>query len=73
MVPMTSAILVPSIVFLVALLVWARACRRILQSGVPDGRVVSQDTDRRRALERPLVSPRYGLTGKPDYLVEAQG
>jgi CRISPR-associated exonuclease Cas4 len=72
MVPMTSAILVPSIVFLVALLVWARARRRILQSGVPDGRVVYQDTDRRRALERPLVSRRYGLTGKPDYLVEAR-
>jgi hypothetical protein len=58
MVPMTSAILVPSIVFLVALLVWAHARRRILQSGVPDGRVVYQDTDCRRALERPLESPR---------------
>lgn len=70
MVPLT---LILGVVFLLAMLVWAHACRRILQSGVPDGRVVYQDTDRRRAIERPLVSLRYGLTGKPDYLVQAAG
>lgn len=68
MVPLT---LIVGVVFLLALLVWAHASRRILQSGVPDGRLVYQDTDRRRVLERPLVSSRYGLTGKPDYLVQA--
>lgn len=56
MVPMTSAILVLGGVFLLALFVWAHARQRILQSGVPDGRVVSQDTDRRRDLQCPLVS-----------------
>ena len=68
--PMTSAILALCGVFLLALLGWARARRQILNSGLPDGRVVYQDTDRRRDLERPLVSQRYGLTGKPDYLME---
>lgn len=63
----TFAVLV--MVFLVALLMWARA-RQILQSGIPVGRVVYQDTDRHRSVERP-VSSRCGLTGKPDYLVEA--
>ncbi len=69
MVPLT---LILGVVFLLALLVWAHACRRILQSGV-SGRVVYQDTDRRRAIERPLVSFRYGLNGKPDYLVQPAG
>lgn len=68
MAPLTPILCV---VFLLALLVWTHARRRILQSGVPDGRVVYQDTDRRRGLERPLVSSRYGLTGRPDYLVQA--
>jgi hypothetical protein len=58
-------------VFLLALLIWARARSQIEQSGIPDGRVVYQDTDRRRNIERPLVSRSCGLTGKPDYLVEA--
>jgi CRISPR-associated exonuclease Cas4 len=68
---MTLGIRVLFMVFLLALLVWARARRQILRSGVPVGRVVYQDTDRRRNVERPLVSPICGLTGKPDYLVEA--
>lgn len=67
---MTFAIAILALVFLVALLVWANAHRRLLTSGIPEGRVVYQDTDRRRSVERPLVSHRYGLTGKPDYLVE---
>jgi len=68
---MVPLILILCVVFLLALLLSEHARRRILQSGVPDGRVICQDTDHRRALERPLVSLRYGLTGKPDYLVQA--
>ena len=68
---MTLAFAVLGMVFLIALLMWARAHRQIQQSGIPDGRVVCQDTDRRRNVERPLVSPSCGLTGKPDYLLEA--
>ena len=68
--PMVAVVLLLAIVFLLALLVWVRAVRRIARSGVPLGRVISQDTDRRRALHRPLVSLHHGLAGKPDYLVE---
>ena len=57
-------------VFLLALLALASARRQILNGGLPDDRVVYQDADQRRDLERPLVSQRHGLTGKPDYLVE---
>ena len=67
---MISAMAVLALVFLVALLVWANARRRLLNGGIPEGRIVYQDTDRRRNVERPLVSHRYGLSGKPDYLVE---
>lgn len=54
---MTSAILFLCMVFLLALLAWARARRQILKGGLPDGRVTYQDTDRRRDVERPLASP----------------
>ena len=68
---MTLTIPVLCTVFLMALLMWARARRHIRQSGIPDGSVVYQDTDGRRYVERPLVSLSCRLTGKPDYLVEA--
>lgn len=67
---MTFAIAILALVFLVALLVRADARRRLLISGMLEGRIVYQDTDRRRNVERPLISHRYGLSGKPDYLVE---
>ncbi len=40
------------------------------RSGVPEGRLIYTDTGGWRRPERPLFSPRYRLTGKPDYLVE---
>jgi CRISPR-associated exonuclease Cas4 len=61
-----------TVIFLVALLAWVRANARITQSGVPAGRVIFQDADRLRPLARPLISRRYGLIGKPDYLVETR-
>lgn len=67
---MTSAVALLAVVFLLALLVWANARARLLKSGILDGRIVYQDTDRRRNVERPLVSHAYGLSGKPDYLVD---
>lgn len=67
---MTSAIAILALVFLIALLLWANARRRLLNGGILEGRIVYQDTDRRRNVERPLVSHRYGLSGKPDYLVD---
>ena len=67
---MTIAFAALGMVFLAALLMWTRARQQIRQSGIPDGRVVYQDTDRRHNVERPLVSPSCGLTGKPGLSVE---
>lgn len=54
------------------LLWWSRQARR--RTGLPTGAVVYSDTGAERAVLEPLVSHRYGLVGKPDYLVEvAQG
>lgn len=59
-----------AVIFLVALLVCAHANTRLVEIGVPHGRIISQDADRRRPLTRSLVSRRHGLIGKPDYLIE---
>ena len=67
---MTAPIAILAVVFLFALLVWANARRRLLKCGFLEGRIVYQDTDRRCSVERPLLSHRYGLSGKPDYLVD---
>ena len=67
---MAAVILLLGVTFVLAVLVWIHACRRIARSGVPEGPLVCQDADRRRNLHRPFVSLRYGLSGKPDYLVE---
>lgn len=59
-------------VLLLALALWLaqRARQAREQSGLPRGRLVYADTDRWAAVSHPLVSQRYGLVGKPDYLVE---
>ncbi|HQY90055.1 CRISPR-associated protein Cas4 [Caldilinea sp.] len=51
-----------------ALWLWGRRQRRA--SGVPAGAVVYSDTGAEQAVAQPLISRRYGLIGKPDYLVE---
>lgn len=68
----------PSIVafaFLLALLggllLWLGRRQRE-RSGLPAGTVVYQDTEEMEAPERPLRSRRYGLVGRPDYLVETR-
>lgn len=50
-----------------ALLLWGRRLRA--GTGLPGGEVVYSDTGAREELEKPLVSRRYGLVGKPDYLL----
>jgi len=54
-----------------ALLVWSR--RQRAAAGLPAGQVVYVDTGAWQRCERPLFSPRYRLSGKPDYLVEERG
>jgi len=51
-----------------AVLLWL-ARRLRARSGLPAGRVVAADVGPWRRLDRPLVSRRYGLTGRPDYVV----
>jgi len=68
--PMVTLAFLLAFAFVLPLVVWAYAGRKIARSGIPEGHLVFQGADRRRELHRPLVSLRYGLTGKPDYLVE---
>lgn len=42
-------------------------------TGLPAGAVVYSDTGKEEAVLEPLVSHRFGLVGKPDYLVEITG
>lgn len=55
----------------VLLLLRSRVVRR--RTGLPAGSVVYSDTGTWRRCERPLFSRRYGLSGRPDYLVEVKG
>ena len=69
---MIAAALLVAAVFLLAVLVWFRANQDLARRGFPEGPIVSQDAGRRRKVRRPLMSLRYGLVGKPDYLVETR-
>ena len=53
------------------LLLWLGRRQR-QRSGLPAGTVVYQDTEEMEAPERPLRSRRYGLVGRPDYLVRTR-
>jgi CRISPR-associated exonuclease Cas4 len=71
---MTSFLLVGAIVLLLlagAVLLWLGRRLRA-DSGLPAGEVIYSDTGAEEAVEAPLISRRYGLVGKPDYLVHTQ-
>jgi CRISPR-associated exonuclease Cas4 len=55
----------------VVLLVLALRLRRA--TGVPWARIQAADTGGWRRTESPLISQRYGLVGKPDYVLETRG
>ncbi|GIK72569.1 MAG: CRISPR-associated protein Cas4 [Chloroflexota bacterium] len=67
---MTSIFLVVILLALagLALYLWGRRQQRA--AGLPAGRVTYSDTGAEHAVTQPLISRRYGLIGKPDYLVE---
>ena len=67
MVVLLSALLGLCIVSGIVLLRVARTLRA--ETGLPAGRVVSADTGAWQPCDRALFSKRYGLVGKPDYLV----
>lgn len=50
-----------------ALLWWGQ--RVHAKTGLPVGQVIYSDTGAWQRVEQPLISRRYGLVGKPDYLV----
>jgi len=64
--------LVPILV-LVGILFLLLARRQRAKTGLPEGRIVYTDSGGWGRLERPLYSRARMLTGKPDYLVEAEG
>ncbi|MGE4043416.1 MAG: hypothetical protein AB7F35_01090 [Acetobacteraceae bacterium] len=55
----------------VAFALWLFLRGRARDTGLPEGEVIYDDTDAER-LERPLVSHRYRLTGKPDCIIRAR-
>jgi CRISPR-associated exonuclease Cas4 len=56
-----------------AVVLLAGALRLRRATGIPWARVRTTDTSGWRRIERPLISQRYGLVGKPDYLLETRG
>lgn len=58
---------------MLALLLLAGAALLRRRTGLPWGRVRADDVGAGRALARPLVARRLGLTGKPDYIIERGG
>jgi len=63
-------LLLAGVLSLLAYLVWRGGTRSRARAGLPRGEVVYADTgDWRQG--KPLYAPRYGLSGKPDYLVRA--
>jgi CRISPR-associated exonuclease Cas4 len=67
-----AALFLIALVAALALIVLSRAQRA--KTGLPAGaRVVYADTGAWKRIERPLFSRRYGLAGKPDYIVEDDG
>ena len=62
--------LVALLVLAVGMVLLLVARRRRVDTGLPSGRVVYGDTADWNRVDEPLISRRYGLVGKPDYLVE---
>lgn len=57
---------------LLGILLWAWGRRQRAASGIPSGEVIYSDTGDWQQPEKPLISRRYGLVGRPDYLVRTQ-
>ncbi len=58
------------LLLLVAYAFWRRGRDLRRTSGLPQGKVVYTDMERARPPEAPLRSERWGLVGKPDYILE---
>lgn len=69
MIPLIGAALL--LALLGGLLLWLGRRQRVA-SGLPPGEVVYSDTGQWEQPARPLRSRRYGLVGRPDYLVDVR-
>jgi CRISPR-associated exonuclease Cas4 len=62
----------PLVIFLVAIvaaLLWLLSRRRYSSTGLPGRNILSADVGAEFPQSRSITSERYGLTGKPDYVV----
>lgn len=60
------------LILLTLVLFWV-AARKQKDAGLPIGRVIYADPGGWVKVEKPLYDPLYGITGKPDYLVNTGG
>jgi CRISPR-associated exonuclease Cas4 len=59
-------------ILLLGLTLWRLGLRTRQATGLPKGEVVYTDTGAWEEVAEPLLSRRYGLVGKPDYLVQVR-
>lgn len=64
------ALLLGVLLFVLAYSLWQKSYVARQATGVPPGRIVYEDVDQGRPPEGPLISKRWRLVGKPDYLLE---
>jgi CRISPR-associated exonuclease Cas4 len=67
---MPSLLLLTILFTLVGFVLWYWGRRQQQATGLPPGRIAYSDTGAEQAVTQPLISRRYGLVGKPDYLLE---
>ena len=69
---MTWLILLACAILLIGVILWRFGQHAREATGLPTGEVVYTDTDAWEQVPEPLLSRRYGLVGKPDYLVKVR-
>ena len=69
---MTWLLLIAIAILLIGILLWRFGFRAQQATGLPTGEVVYTDTGAWEQVPEPLLSRRYGLVGKPDYLVRVR-
>jgi CRISPR-associated exonuclease Cas4 len=62
-------LLIAIVLLILGALLWRRGLAAQRATGLPTGEVVYTDTGAWEEVAEPLLSRRYGLVGKPDYLV----
>jgi CRISPR-associated exonuclease Cas4 len=60
------------LILIVGIVLLQRGRRLRATTGLPAGEIVYTDTGAWEVVEQPLLSRRYGLVGKPDYLVRVR-